>query len=457
MSEIQSAQNLEKVAKSVGSKTKFDAQMAAILCDYQTFCRRLRTATAAIQVLESKPTMVNTEQASEKYEAAQEMYEAISHGLGVAKYIANGAEEATAAADNRLKQINDEFVPIEDRWLRATKVFPETVETSEIASGGTNRIIDTSLKPEILTMETTPAEYRKWRYSLESYFLQNDIGLMKAKVQNAHVKACVSAEISELISVDVLDVPALDEEHGILSLIETVYNRKHTDTSKKLSLFMCKSKQGEKPISFVARLNELFQEADVATMSPDEIKSFFLIAGLNNTSLRNKLLDITEPTFNKLVEKVSAWTATQETAKAIDSTHNEIKVNAIKSANAAAARGGRGGGRGGRGGSGGRGRGWIEPPASIKNTPTSMAGRCNVCGDRGHMKKECSKAGSASCSECKQKGHFANVCMAEFYAWRDKTFGERGGKRAASVESKKDAKVNKASAGRRGSSSSEEE
>ena len=57
-----------------------------------------------------------------------------------------------------------------------------------------------------------------------------------------------------------------------------------------------------------------------------------------------------------------------------------------------------------------------------------MEGRCNACGSTSPLKKDCSKAATASCSVCNRRGHFSTVCMADFYAWRDKNLRREGAK-----------------------------
>ena len=88
-----------------------------------------------------------------------------------------------------------------------------------------------------------------------------------------------------------------------MQLVTSSYNQKHTNTLKKLALLLCMPKEGEKAISFVARLKQMFKEADLAKMTTDKFQRFFLIAGISNSSLPNKLLEVNDPTFDKLWRK----------------------------------------------------------------------------------------------------------------------------------------------------------
>ena len=411
-----------------GSQRHFDQQMILCEADKLPFNRKLRSATQAVGILTSNPSIVNTDQAEKYHDACEAAYKVLCRGLDVALYLAGNDDNLKAQVEAKQIVAKDEFDKLEDLWLRADKVVPEPDGGGRAGpSTEAARLIDTSLRQEKLTMDVQPGDYRKWRGALESFFEANDLAAAKHKVQNSHVLSCINTEIRDLISAEIAEVPAFDDVAGIVQLIEKVYSRKHTATSKKLALFTCKTKQGEKPIAFVARLNQLFTEADLVSMSVDETKRFFLISGITHSGLRSKLLDVAEPTYAKLVAKIDAWTAASETARVIEHAQQEAaKVNAVKTngSGRGGARGGagrgRGGQRGGGNGRGGAGRGWIEPPSTIKNTPTSMQGRCSACGSKSHMKKDCSKAATATCSTCRGRGHFATVCMADYYAWRDK-------------------------------------
>ena len=360
-----------------GSQRHFDQQMILCEADKLPFNRKLRSATQAVGILTSNPSIVNTDQAEKYHDACEAAYEVLCRGLDVALYLAGNDDNLKAQVEAKQIVAKDEFDKLEDLWLRADKVVPEPDGGGRAGpSAEAARLIDTSLRPEKLTMDMQPGDYRKWRGALESFFEANDLAAAKHKVQNSHVLSCINTEIRDLISAEIAEVPAFDDVAGIVQLIEKVYSRKHTATSKKLALFTCKTKQGEKPIAFVARLNQLFTEADLVSMSVDETKRFFLISGITHSGLRSKLLDVAGPGARRP-------TGRRQRAR-------------------------------------GRRRGWIEPPSTIKNTPTSMQGRCSACGSKSHMKKDCSKAATATCSTCRCRGHFATVCMADYYAWRDK-------------------------------------
>ena len=397
-------------AKWLGDQGKFEVQMKRCKAALQLFERYVKSTATAIAALEAQPSETLTELAENRFSECEIAYQALYDAYTCARYIANDDATAVAAVDAASQVIAQAFDPLEDSWLKAPIVKPRPLQDN--GASPTTKTIDNTLKPDVLTLEFQPCEFRKWKDSMEEFFIAN--GLMKRdpRVQNGFVKICLNAEILELISASITEVDAFGTG-GIVQLVSATYNQKHTDTSKKLALFLCKPKPGEKPVSFVARLKQMFQEADLSKMSTDEYQRFFLIAGISNSSLRNKLLEVVDPTFDKLVEKINTWTATQETSKAIEASQQDAaKVKSVNSAN-------RGRGRGAPGRGAGRGQvPTAKPPAAIKVTPETLAGRCSTCGSTAHFKAQCPKS-DVMCSTCKKKGHFSNVCMAEYNAWKE--------------------------------------
>ena len=166
-------------------------------------------------------------------------------------------------------------------------------------------------------------------------------------------------------------------------------------------------------MAFAARQNLLYQEADLAGMGVDRMRSFFLIAGMTNETLRGKMLEMKDPTHEQLLEKISSWTVAKSASKAIGDSLSEQQKAAVKGMNAPNKK---------KAGAGQKEKPGptLKPPANIKNTPASISGRCGCCGSTAHAKKECDRANRAKCTTCNMKGHYNNVCLSEYMAWKKK-------------------------------------
>lgn len=416
--------------EDVGDIEKFKKAMWRVTGFYSQFKQKLRSTKAATTALRITPSQFNIEYAKSKFHDCETQYNRLCNGLSVAEYIANEVADNTAKVETKQEVAKGEFENARDLFMNEIAKATTAPKLPPTQNTGTKPKIvkqfNDALKPFTLELENLPHEYRKWKKSMASYFRNNAIDDEDPVVQNEYVAACISADLDNFISADVEDAaPAYDSDVGIMTLIDKVYNMRHTMTSKRLALFSCKSKQGETPVAFIARLNMLYQEADLAAMTIDEMRTFFLISGITNATLRSKLIEMQNPTFEEACNKVNTWTATSSTSKAIEKSQGaDGKAKAVKKD------------KGKR----------IDPPASIKVHPGSLAGKCFCCGSASHNKRDCERYDKSKCTECRQTGHYKNVCMQDYKTWRNKTFnvntkdGKGKGGKAKKVEAEEDIK-----------------
>jgi len=399
----------------VGSDDKFKKAMWRVTGFYSQFKQKMRSNKAATTSLHVAPTQFNIEYAKDKFADFEQQYNRLCNGLSVAGYIASENEDNSKKVEEKQEKAKGEFENARDQFLAEMNRAMTTPKLNPAtqATGARQKVIkpfNEALKPFVLELDHMPHEYRKWKRAMASYFKSNAIDEEEPEVQNEYVTACISSELDNFIAADLEDkTPAYDADAGIMSLLERIYNLRHTMTSKRLALFLCKAKSGESPVAFIARLNQLYQEADLATMTVDQIRIFLLISGITNNTLRKKLIEMDNPTYEQVCAKVNTWTATTTTSKAIEKSQgNDAKAKVVKGGN--------------DGKDKGKGRKRTDPPANIKIHPGSMEGKCYCCGSSSHEKQNCDRFSKARCTACKNTGHYANVCLAEYIAWRNKTF-----------------------------------
>ena len=244
----------------------------------------------------------------------------------------------------------------------------------------------------------------------------------------------MSPEVRAMVEMDIeKSIEPFARGTGAMAIIDTFFGEIYTTLKKRMDMMMAKMKPAESATAFVARLNKLFLEADIEAMVADDFKSFILIAGITNQQLRKKLLDIKDPTYMDLCQKVTRWVVATNMEKAITSTNQAATINQVNSGR------GRGRGRGGQSRGGGRGgasnpgdRQSVTqgpPPTSIKNTPTSLQGKCINCGASGHERKSCTvDKTTLKCKKCGRSGHLEKVCLKDYNEWRFPTKPDQAAK-----------------------------
>ena len=404
---------------------------------YTAFTMKNRTAIAALKALEQNMSVWHAEKAQLKFEAAERAYETLCEALVLAEHVAGEDKDMTKKVTDRQTAAKGLFEPVQHMYYSLVgkphqALAQSTQMTASAGAPAQQRMFNDSIKPEKLTLETVPHDFRKWKKGVKAFFKINNLEGEEPEVQNMQFATCLDGEIEDLIAAEVVDsAPVFNTDVGAFLLVEKVYGRRHTDTSKRLDLFMSRQKPGESPMAFAARQNLLYQEADLSSMTVDTYRSFFLIAGISNETLRGKLLEMKNPTHEQLLEKIAAWTVAKSASKAIGESLTAEQKASVKgiSGQSGNARTGKPPPKAGEKKSGGSSGGAQKPPANIKNTPASLSGRCGCCGSTSHLKKDCDRIERAKCSTCNRTGHYNNVCLAEYMAWKKK--------------SKKDAKVGK--------------
>ena len=390
---------------------------------------KVRSTKAAISAYKKNPNAWHLKNAMSKFEALEAAYDKCCGGLLVALHIADDDPVLSKNVNDRQETIKQEFEPVQKDFLTiADDPNKHVGQAVAPAQPTTVRTFNDTLLPDKLTMDFLPHEYRKWRKDVAGFFKYNGLDKEGGEVQNIQLGRCISAEVANLIEGEQEDqAPIFDDHVGAMVLIDKYYSMKHTDTSKKLEMFTCKPKPGEAPAEFAARQAALYVEADLQSMSADQIRSFFLIANISNSNLRNKLLEMKDPTYEALITKINTWSATNAASKAIgESLAPDAKVAGVKSKT---------------GGKKQQANNGPKPPSSIRNTPASLKGRCQCCGSTQHVKKNCERVERAKCDNCKKPGHYKNVCLSEYIAWKreqnEKSGGGGGGGKGAKVKTVK--------------------
>ena len=397
---------------------------------YKTaFKNKLRAAQASTKALAASPSAFNREYAQQAFEKFEDAYNTVCTGYARAITLCNGDKTVTTTMETKVQEVSDDFDKAQADFFKAMdKSEPAPQATPTMAAQTTGGRLpayrthyNAALKPFTLELEHTPADLRTWKERMHAYFASNELEQASFVEQNQYVLQCVSNEVSANIEPDNTEA-ANAEETGLIAIITKLFTKKYSGFSRRLELVTAKMKPGEGPMAYVGRMNKLYQEADLASMTVDKYRVFFLVAGLNHKTLRNKILDMSDPTYESVVEKIGQWTVTNATSKCIaDNLEGETAtVRAVRGPSQPKSE-------------------YKAPPASIKVTPATLKGRCFICGATNHSKDECPKKGNVKCTTCDKTNHLANICLSEYLKWRKANGGPRR-------SGKPQAKANKAAA-----------
>ena len=144
--------------------------------------------------------------------------------------------------------------------------------------------------------------------------------------------------------------------------------------------------RGEPPATYNARLKSLALEADIATMTAEELMSTMMITGLTDEELKSELLKLDNPSVADLDKATENYMRKRNDMKR---TSDVSKAYVAKQT-----------------GGGGNRKSQESNSNGNKNKLT-----CWACGYEGHRAPECrKKKESLYCKKCKKNGHVIKVC-----------------------------------------------
>ena len=185
---------------------------------------------------------------------------------------------------------------------------------------------DGALRPEKLAGDAQPATYRRWVRQWQDYYLGSNFASAPVPVQISYFKNCLSDEIKARVNLE--DLSTLEEA---CDAIEADYEAQNPLLLRRLAFFRATQKKNEKFSDFLCDQKVLEQEADIRSMSHDEVVVMSQLRACVDNKLLEKLLEIENPNPESLKETCLRYETNKETSKELrgDAKHkvNKVGVN----------------------------------------------------------------------------------------------------------------------------------
>ena len=273
---------------------------------------------------------------------------------------------------------------------------------SDLASAMHASNILSVLKPsELLTKDSTPAEFRSWQKSFKSYFAasgmegHNSIEVQRQALLN-HLSQNLQIQLREKFEAA---TSVFGGAGSMMSELEDHIMLRYPLLDRRYMLWNTKWKTGQSWETFCSTVRANAAEAEVSNLSADDVIAQIMLTGIGNrdTEVRKQCLKLTSPSSSD-IERTGSWVLTQRAT-------GQLIGGEGKGAKADRAEAGRAGGRG-------RSAGDLSRVV------------CNKCLEKGHLGRDCKN--KRVCRNCKTPGHVAANCP------KAKRSGSRGKSRSKS-------------------------
>ncbi len=250
-----------------------------------------------------------------------------------------------------------------------------------------------SLRPQKLTKDATPADFRTWKAQFKAYFEASRFDRAPPAQQQAYLKVCLDAELADTITATV------DEDAGGVECLDIVcrdFKARYPTFNKRVEYFNIRQRDNESFSATLVRIKNQESDADIRRISIDELRVFRSLTAVTDAKLRQELIKTPDLNFVKLEDTVAKYEAAKAADKAVNGAsgggtayaaydgdrHTAAYVDRPPSSR-----------------SGNRARicnrcGINAPPQYHYETCPAVDHRCDKCGKRGHFEKICYSSGS---------------------------------------------------------------
>ena len=258
------------------------------------------------------------------------------------------------------------------------------------------------LTPKVLVREATPVELTQWIARLEDYYHSTRLERADLREQQAHFKSLIDHYLQSRLSGDIKDdTTVLDDNSpsnldkdgkrinkSCLDYLRAQFLVEHPLFSRRLAYFRYQQSSGQAFTAWAAKLDELGDEADLANVNAEVIKTMRYFTGVTDANLKTEFLKTPGKDWKELREVALDY----EMGK---------RYNKTIVAQTAATSSGKKGAR--------------KTTSAHQDQKKWSCFRCGkVCKEREEQVAHVSqcKAKDKTCKNCNKLGHFAQVCNA---------------------------------------------
>ena len=260
---------------------------------------------------------------------------------------------------------------------------PDPAAGGPAANGARFMKVNESLKPFKLTTDHNPIEFRSWCNQFKSFFNTSRLDLIQPADQQAYLRICIEPTLEARIAEKIDDQTEMFGNNSCIEFIEEEFAAKYPLATRRDDYF--KLKQGDSIFSdFSAKLMTLAKEADIESLTTEDVHVHRYISGASDKKLREKFLKLEKPTLEECNRIVRAHERANYSATALD---DQNKVKQIKGK--------------------GKGKGKGKPATPIDDKDLI----CFGCAGN-HRKQNCPHSETA-CTYCKKRGHIEKMCNAK--------------------------------------------
>ena len=266
-----------------------------------------------------------------------------------------------------------------------------------------------ALKPDKLGFDDNLGAYRRWKQRYTSFHQSSNFRILSIPDQQAFLLSCIDDDIANrIIRVVSETTPVLPNAAGnpsCFDVIDGLFREKNPVLLRRVHFLNYKQTEGQDGINWREELRNIADDADVDEMTTADLFCVLYVMGVKDNALREKLLELQNPTIEKFDRAVDAYDQAKkqlaEMKRPATASSSSRGKNTGKTDSKRQPRGSAGGGNAGNN---------IPPSREEIKRREMLQGRCFRCGSANHMLPDCTQQPHRTCGICGRKGHSKGAC-----------------------------------------------
>ena len=359
--------------------------------------REARAARQSCDLAVTKPSKRLYDELLEHFDKVKTRYNNLEEAVGkvetkfvlhpTLKEYVDGAFEDAQSAFSEIKETLCSAISELEKELQLNARPGSTPITRRAGDSSNNEDkikADMTLEPKVISSEYSPAELRQWLRDYSSFYTASNFEKADIGIQHSYFLRYVASDVRQRIENDITpNMPICAESDSCFQLLIKFFKLQYPVFNRRLDFFRLKQSSGESSTAFLAKLERIGAEADLADLTIADFYAQRILEGLADKTLRNRLLKLADKSFESFQEEMRIYDAAGASVKRLDGAENKTSASRNRSSD-----------RNNKG----------------KSKFDRLKGKCTRCARKSHKRKNCKLPDDIKCHGCGKKGHIKPAC-----------------------------------------------
>ena len=369
----------------MATATTLAAEKATVVGLKGHFTRARNAVNKLLDFIESNPSEQALRDLVQQRDRAFAAYKKVEESL-----MKQQALEPTKSKDyeDQLTEMEDIIGDLRERVLVAisqanTAPAHSAIEAPPNSSNNQRSMPTDALKPFILKKDHNPVEFRSWVEKFKVYFQATNLGSSSTIEQQAYFKAYLDSWLVARVSPVITATTKIFDENGCVDILERDFKERYPLFVRRVEFFRSNQKQGQPFSEWFQKIRQMGEEADLQSISIDDLYLMRAIQGTTDTRLRESFLQEANLTVKTVEQIARAHEVARASVLALSPSAKAAKT-------------------------------FQKKPGNKKPIPPELRGKCLACGAslKSHKFQDCPvRQKRMECRNCKKIGHLAKVCQ----------------------------------------------